>query len=56
MTIDARLRLAVDGNVGWYEAIFGLHGIGSAIADSLWSALGPHRRSTRTRWCLSRVR
>ena len=41
MTVDARLRLAVDGNVGWYEAIFSLHGIGSVIADGLWSALGP---------------
>ncbi|MGH2417852.1 MAG: hypothetical protein ACRDFY_05920 [Candidatus Limnocylindria bacterium] len=41
MTVEARLRRAIDGNVGWYDAIFGLHGIGALLADGLWSALGP---------------
>jgi hypothetical protein len=40
MTVDARLRLAIDGNVGWYEAIFALHGIGSVLDGGLWSAVG----------------
>jgi hypothetical protein len=39
--IDARLRRAVDANVGWYEAIFAIHGIGSMLTGGLWSSLGP---------------
>ena len=39
--MDPRLRLAVDANVGWYEDIFALHGIGSRLEDGLWTSLGP---------------
>jgi hypothetical protein len=39
--MDPRLRLAVDANVGWYEDIFALHGIGSRLEDGLWMSLGP---------------
>ena len=38
--MDPRLRLAVDANVGWYEDIFALHGIGSRLEDGLWMSLG----------------
>jgi hypothetical protein len=37
--MDSRLRSAVDANVGWYEDICALHGVGSMLADGLWSAL-----------------
>jgi hypothetical protein len=36
--MDPRLRSAVDASVGWYEDICALHGVGSIIADGLWSA------------------
>lgn len=39
--MDPRLRRAVDANVGWYEDIFALHGIGSMLEDGLWSSLAP---------------
>ena len=40
--MDPRLRRAVDASIGWYEDIFATHGIGSMLADGLWSALaGP---------------
>jgi hypothetical protein len=40
--VDPRLRRAVDANVGWYQDIFALHGIGSVLEDGLWSSLsGP---------------
>jgi len=38
--MDPRLRSAVDASVGWYEDLCTLHGVGSALADGLWSALG----------------
>jgi hypothetical protein len=41
VTVGARLRQAIDANVGWYEAIFAVHGIGSVLSEGLWSALGP---------------
>ena len=41
MTVETRLRHAIDANVGWYEAIFAVHGIGSVLDEGLWSALGP---------------
>jgi len=39
--MDSRLRSAVDANVGWYEDICALHGVGSMLADGIWSALDP---------------
>lgn len=39
--MDPRLRCAVDASIGWYESLFALHGVGSRLADGLWSALGP---------------
>lgn len=39
--MDPRLRQAVDANIGWYEDIFALHGIGSVLEDGLWSSLAP---------------
>jgi len=39
--VDSRLRRAVDANIGWYEDIFAMHGIGSTLEDGLWSSLGP---------------
>jgi hypothetical protein len=37
--MDPRLRSAVDASLGWYEDVCALHGVGSIIADGLWSAL-----------------
>ncbi|WP_157437233.1 hypothetical protein [Actinoplanes subtropicus] len=37
--MDPRLRSAVDASVGWYEDLCALHGVGSTLADGLWSAL-----------------
>src|SRR5690242_6722499 len=39
--MDPRLRSAVDANVGWYEDICALHGVGSMLAEGIWSALDP---------------
>lgn len=39
--MDPRLRTAVDASIGWYEAIFALHGIGSRLERGLWSSLAP---------------
>jgi hypothetical protein len=39
--MDPRLRTAVDASVGWYEDLCALHGVGSMLADGLWSALEP---------------
>jgi hypothetical protein len=39
--MDPRLRAAVDASVGWYEDLCALHGVGSTLADGLWSALDP---------------
>ena len=39
--MDPRLRCAVDASIGWYEDLCALHGVGSQLADGLWSALGP---------------
>jgi hypothetical protein len=39
--MDARLRRAVDGSIGWYEDIFALHGIGTAIRHGVWRSAGP---------------
>ena len=36
--MDPRLRRAVDANIGWYEDVFALHGIGSTLEDGLWSS------------------
>jgi hypothetical protein len=38
--MDPRLRTAVDASIGWYEDLCALHGVGSVLADGLWSALG----------------
>jgi hypothetical protein len=38
--MDHRLRSAVDASVGWYDDLCSLHGVGSILADGLWSALG----------------
>ncbi len=40
MRMDPRLRSAVDASVGWYEDLCTLHGVGSMLADGLWSTLG----------------
>jgi hypothetical protein len=37
--MDPWLRRAVDANVGWYDDICALHGVGSILTDGLWSAL-----------------
>ena len=37
--MDPRLRSAVDANVGWYEDICALHGVGSILSEGIWSAL-----------------
>lgn len=37
--VDSRLRSAVDANVGWYEDLCTLHGVGSILVDGVWSAL-----------------
>ena len=37
--MDPRLRRAVDLSVGWYDDICALHGVGSILADGVWSAL-----------------
>ena len=37
--MDPRLRTAVDANVGWYDDLCALHGVGSMLVDGLWSAL-----------------
>ena len=37
--IDPRLRLAIDASVGWYEDLCALHGVGSTIANGLWSSI-----------------
>jgi hypothetical protein len=39
--VDPRLRSAVDASVGWYEDLCTLHGVGSMLADGLWSSLAP---------------
>ena len=39
--MDARLRCAVDASIGWYDDLCVLHGIGSTLADGVWSALDP---------------
>ena len=39
--MDPRLRRAVDANVGWYQDIFALHGIGSVLEDGLWCCMAP---------------
>jgi hypothetical protein len=37
--VDPRLRSAVDASIGWYEDLCTLHGVGSILADGVWSAL-----------------
>jgi hypothetical protein len=37
--MDPRLRAAVDASVGWYGDICALHGVGTTLADGLWSTL-----------------
>jgi hypothetical protein len=37
--MDPRLRSAVDASIGWYDDICALHGVGSILADGVWSAL-----------------
>lgn len=37
--MDPRLRHAIDASVGWYEDICAMHGVGSILADGLWSTL-----------------
>jgi hypothetical protein len=39
--VDPRLRRAVDANIGWYEDILSLHGIGSVFEDGLWTSGAP---------------
>jgi hypothetical protein len=35
---STELRSAVDASVGWYEDLCTLHGVGSILADGVWSA------------------
>jgi hypothetical protein len=37
--MDPRLRSAVDASIGWYDDICAMHGVGSILADGIWSAL-----------------
>lgn len=37
--MDQRLRSAVDASIGWYDDICAMHGVGSTLADGVWSAL-----------------
>lgn len=37
--MDSRLRRAVDASIGWYEDLCTLHGVGSIVADDIWSTL-----------------
>ena len=46
--VDPRLRQAIDANVGWYDDLFALHGVGAILDDGAWSALGLLRHSTPT--------
>ncbi|NAZ82489.1 hypothetical protein GTR02_11720 [Kineococcus sp. R8] len=39
--LDPRLRSAVDASVGWYEDLCALHGVGSVLAQGLWSTTRP---------------
>jgi len=39
--VDPRLRTAVDASVRWYDDVFALHGVATAVQDGLWTALGP---------------
>ena len=39
--VDPRLRQAIDANVGWYDDLFALHGVGAILDGGVWSALGP---------------
>jgi hypothetical protein len=39
--MDIRLRSAVDASIGWYEDLFTLHGVGSVLAEGVFSASGP---------------
>lgn len=41
MPMDPRLRRAVDASIGWYEDLFALHGIGTAMVDGVWRSAGP---------------
>lgn len=42
--MDPRLRCAVDASLGWYDDLCALHGVGSVLADGIWSALAPPPR------------
>ena len=39
--LDARLRLALDASIGWYEDLTALHGVASRIDGGLWMSVGP---------------
>jgi hypothetical protein len=39
--MDPRLRSAVDASIGWYEDLCALHGVGSILANGLWSSRRP---------------
>ncbi len=39
-SVDARLRAAVDANVGWYETLAAAHGLRTELRDGFWIALG----------------
>ena len=39
--MDHRLRCAIDASIGWYDDLCVLHGVGSTLADGVWSALAP---------------
>ena len=39
--LDPRLRRAVDASIAWYEDLFALHGVGTAVIDGVWRSAGP---------------
>jgi hypothetical protein len=51
MTVDPRLRLAVDASRAWYDDVFALHGIPVSASRTLWRALAdppPYHSTVKT--------
>jgi hypothetical protein len=51
MTVDPRLRLAVDASRAWYDDVFALHGIPVSASRTLWRALAdppPYHSAVKT--------
>lgn len=41
LSVDPRLRAAIDSNTCWYDALCALHGVRCAIRGGMWVALDP---------------